>query len=53
MAHVYGGEDRFLRVTFRAEQDEVMALENLDDPYFGRMGDVVDCCSTTAPTGRS
>jgi hypothetical protein len=34
VAHVYGGQDRFLRVTFRAEQDEVMALENLGDPYF-------------------
>src|SRR5262245_34083918 len=34
VAHVYGGEDQRLRVTFRAEQDEVIAFENLGDPYF-------------------
>ncbi len=34
VAHVYGGDDQVLRVTFRAEQDEVMAFENLDGPYF-------------------
>lgn len=34
MAHVYGGEDQRLRVTFRAEPDEVIAFENLGDPYF-------------------
>jgi hypothetical protein len=34
VAHVFGGEDQRLRVTFRAEQDEVMALEHLGDPYF-------------------
>lgn len=34
VAHVYGGEDQLLRVTFRAEQDEVMAFEHLGDPYF-------------------
>jgi hypothetical protein len=34
VAHVYGGEDQRLRVTFRAEQDEVMAFGNLGDPYF-------------------
>jgi hypothetical protein len=34
VAHVYGGEDQRLRVTFRAEQDEVMAFRNLGDPYF-------------------
>lgn len=34
VAHVYGGEDQHLRVTFRAEQDEVMAFGNLGDPYF-------------------
>jgi hypothetical protein len=34
VAHVYGGEDQRLRVTFRAEQDEVMAFANLGDPYF-------------------
>jgi YjbR len=34
VAHVYGGDDQLLRVTFRAEQDEVMAFENLEDPYF-------------------
>ena len=34
VAHVYGGEDQQLRVTFRAEPDEVMAFGNLGDPYF-------------------
>jgi hypothetical protein len=34
VAHVYGGYDQLLRVTFRAEQDEVIAFENLADPYF-------------------
>ena len=34
VAHVYGGEDQRLRVTFRAEQDEVLAFGNLGDPYF-------------------
>jgi hypothetical protein len=34
VAHVYGGHDQRVRVTFRAEQDEVMAFENLGDPYF-------------------
>jgi hypothetical protein len=34
VAHVYGGEDQRLRVTFRAEQDEVIAFEHLGAPYF-------------------
>jgi hypothetical protein len=34
VAHVYGGEDQLLRVTFRAEPDEVIAFENLGRPYF-------------------
>jgi hypothetical protein len=34
VAHVFGGEDRLFRVTFRAEPDEVMAFEHLGDPYF-------------------
>ena len=34
VAHVFGGEDLLFRVTFRAEQDEVMALQHLGDPYF-------------------
>jgi hypothetical protein len=34
VAHVYGGHDQLLRVTFRAEPDEVVAFANLGDPYF-------------------
>jgi hypothetical protein len=34
VAHVFGGEDQLFRMTFRAEPDEVMALEHLGDPYF-------------------
>lgn len=34
VAHVYGGDDQQLRVTFRAEHDEVMAFEHLGRPYF-------------------
>ncbi len=34
VAHVYGGEDQRLRVTFRAEPDEVVAFANLGAPYF-------------------
>ena len=34
VAHVFGGEDQLFRVTFRAESDEVMALQHLGDPYF-------------------
>jgi hypothetical protein len=34
VAHIFGGEDQLFRVTFRAEQDEVMALQHLGDPYF-------------------
>ena len=32
--NVYGGEDQRLRVTFRAEQDEVLAFGHLGEPYF-------------------
>jgi hypothetical protein len=34
VAHVFGGEDQLFRITFRAEPDEVMALEHLGAPYF-------------------
>ncbi|NUR05764.1 MAG: MmcQ/YjbR family DNA-binding protein [Nocardioidaceae bacterium] len=34
VAHVFGGEDQLFRVVFRAEPDEVMALQHLGDPYF-------------------
>ncbi len=34
VAHVFGGEDQLFRVTFRAEPDEVMALQHLGSPYF-------------------
>lgn len=34
VAHVFGGEDQLFRVTFRAEDDEVMAFEHLGAPYF-------------------
>ena len=34
VAHVFGGQDQLFRVTFRAEPDEVMALQHLGDPYF-------------------
>ena len=34
VAHVFGGEDGLFRITFRAEPDEVMALEHLGAPYF-------------------
>lgn len=34
VAHVFGGEDQLVRVTFRAEPDEVMAFEHLGHPYF-------------------
>lgn len=34
VAHVYGGDDQRLRVTFRADQDEVLAFESMGDPYF-------------------
>lgn len=34
VAHVYGGLDQTVRVTFRAEQDEVLAFGNMGDPYF-------------------
>ena len=34
VAHVFGGEDQRIRITFRAEPDEVMAFEHLGEPYF-------------------
>ena len=34
VAHVFGGEDQLFRIVFRAEPDEVMALEYLGPPYF-------------------
>ncbi|HET7735683.1 MAG TPA: MmcQ/YjbR family DNA-binding protein [Nocardioidaceae bacterium] len=34
VAHVFGGEDQRFRITFRAEPDEVMALQHLGEPYF-------------------
>lgn len=34
IAHVFGGEDGLFRITFRAEPDEVMAMQHMGDPYF-------------------
>jgi len=34
VAHVFGGEDQVFRVVFRAEPDEVIALQHLGPPYF-------------------
>jgi hypothetical protein len=34
VAHVFGGEDQLVRITFRAEPDEVMAFQHLGPPYF-------------------
>ena len=34
VAHVFGGEDQLFRIVFRAEPDEVMALQHLGAPYF-------------------
>jgi hypothetical protein len=34
VAHVFGGEDQLIRITFRAEPDEVLAFEHLGPPYF-------------------
>lgn len=34
VAHVFGGEDQQFRIVFRAEPDEVMALQHLGPPYF-------------------
>ena len=43
VAHVFGGEDQLFRITFRAEPDEVVALQHLGEPYFkaGWGGNVV------------
>ncbi|WP_369372691.1 MmcQ/YjbR family DNA-binding protein [Promicromonospora sp. Populi] len=34
IAHVFGGEDGLIRVTFRAEPDEVEAFQHLGPQYF-------------------
>jgi hypothetical protein len=34
VAHVFGGEDRVFRITFRGEPDEVAAFEHMGHPYF-------------------
>lgn len=34
VCHVFGGEDGRIRITFRAEPDEVLALEHMGEPYF-------------------
>ncbi|WP_223409588.1 MmcQ/YjbR family DNA-binding protein [Occultella gossypii] len=34
IAHVFGGEDGLFRITFRAEPEEVFALEHMGPPYF-------------------
>lgn len=34
VAHVFGGEDQRFRVTFRAEPTEVLAFEEMGEPYF-------------------
>lgn len=34
VAHAFGGEDGLVRITFRAEPDEVMAFQHLGAPYF-------------------
>ena len=36
VAHVFGGEDQLFRIVFRAEPDEVMALEHLGPPVLPR-----------------
>lgn len=34
VAHVFGGEDGLFRITFRADPAEVLAFENMGEPYF-------------------
>lgn len=34
VAHVFGGEDGLVRITFRAEPDEVEAFQHLEPRYF-------------------
>ena len=55
VAHVFGGEDQLFRVVFRAEPDEVMALEHLGHPYFraGWGRNVVGLLIDDTPTGTS
>lgn len=41
VAHVFGGHDQLFRLTFRALPDEVVAFENMGEPYFVVGGDAV------------
>lgn len=34
VAHLFGGEDGLVRITFRAEPDEVLAFQHLGPQYF-------------------
>lgn len=34
VAHLFGGEDQLFRLVLRAEADEVMAFEQMGEPYF-------------------
>lgn len=34
VAHVFGGDDQLFRITFRADDAEVMAFEHMGAPYF-------------------
>src|SRR3954451_8449678 len=34
IAHVFGGEDQLIRITFRADPQEVLAFQHLGPPYF-------------------
>ena len=40
-AHLFGGEDQLIRLTFRAEMSEVAAFEHLGPPYFRVGGNAV------------
>ena len=56
IAHVFGGEDQRIRITFRADPAEVLDFEHLGTPYFrAELGQQCGriCCSTTPPTGPS
>lgn len=41
VAHLFGGEDQLIRLTFRAEMSEVAAFEHLGPPYFRVGGNAV------------
>lgn len=41
VAHIFGGHDQQFRLTFRALPDEVVAFENMGEPYFVVGGDAV------------